>query len=171
MYIKKICCSLIIFFSAVVATQAQDTAHKAVPLYIQHPTIPAFKMLMAEDSVMSNASAIPKGKDIILIFFSPDCGHCQMLTDSVVAHMNELKHTRIYMCGVTDLWKIKEFGVNRKLGRFGNITMAKDVDFFFLGYYGATSFPFIAVYDKNKNLIKGFDGDMQIGDLVKAVKH
>ena len=40
--------------------------------------IPPFKMTLSDDRIFS-ASELPKGKPVVLIYFDPDCDHCQKL--------------------------------------------------------------------------------------------
>ena len=42
--------------------------------------IPKFTVLKT-DSTFANESVIPKDKPVVIIYFSPECGHCQITAD------------------------------------------------------------------------------------------
>ena len=44
----------------------------------QPTTMPAFKMLLTDGSFYT-AADLPVGKPVVLIYFAPDCDHCQEL--------------------------------------------------------------------------------------------
>ena len=40
--------------------------------------LPSFKMTLSDNQIF-NSSELPKGKPLVLIYFDPDCDHCQTL--------------------------------------------------------------------------------------------
>src|SRR5437868_5566537 len=65
--------------------------------YQKYPIMPAFEILMLDSAMVINTFNIPKGKSTVLMYFSPDCNHCEMVTDSILAHITLFKDTRIFL--------------------------------------------------------------------------
>lgn len=138
--------------------------------YQKNPALPPFNILMLDSSEVFNSEKIPIGSPVILMMFSPDCPHCDQLTDSIIAHMKELKSVRIYMVTPMSLPAIQAFYDKKQLSKYKNIVVGKDYEFFFPKFYNAYEVPFIALYNRNKVLIDVFDQHSGIADLVSAIK-
>ena len=138
--------------------------------YQKNPTLPAFNMLMLDSSEVFNSYNIPKGRPVILIMFSPDCNHCEQLTDSLIANMDKLKKARIYMVTPMPLSFIKDFYVKKKLAKYENVVLGKDYEFFFPKFYNAYDVPFIVVYDRKKALVNTFGQHATMKELIGAIK-
>jgi thioredoxin-related protein len=135
------------------------------------PALPEFKMILRDSATFFNTADIPKGKPIMLVFFDPDCKHCKDFTKDMVAGMESLKNVRIYMITTAHNMKmLREFYDNNHLGDYPNImAVGRDVDFFYVPYFGVTRFPDIAIYSKRKKLIKHFQGEQPVSELVKYI--
>lgn len=158
----------IVFCLTAIFAKAQE-ADTLAP-FQKHTTLPAFELLMMDSATTFSTYNIPDGKPIVLMFFSPDCDHCQMMTSHMLEHMKELKKARIYMLTPLSLPLLKDFAEKYKLDKYKNITYGKDYKYFFPVYYQVDYVPFIAVYDKDKNLVTSFEGDAKIEELIEAVE-
>lgn len=138
--------------------------------YQKFGVLPSFEVLELDSSKVFNTYTIPEGKPIVLIYFSPDCDHCEHLTEDLIKKMDELKKTRIYMITPMDLTMTNEFYNKLNLGAYKNIKVYKDFLFFGYKFFGFRSFPFAAVYDSHKNLVKGFPEKLTAELLLEAVK-
>src|SRR5215475_7664354 len=59
-------------------------------------SLPPFKMYRSNNSIFS-ATELPKNKPVIVIYFDPDCDHCQKLMKDVFKKINNLKKAEIVM--------------------------------------------------------------------------
>lgn len=148
---------------------AQTKTRDSLP-YQKYPTLPAFNLLMLDSQTVFNTYDIPKGKPTLLMFFSPDCDHCKMLTDSLLNHMDELKKANIYMLTPMALSAIRDFYNKMNLRAYPNITIGKDYEMFFPRYYGAYYVPFLAIYDRKKKLVRSFEGGGKMEDIIKSLQ-
>jgi len=57
-------------------------------------TIPSFDFLLSDSITRVNTATIPEGTPIALLYFSPDCEHCQHETETIIHHMDSLKQVR-----------------------------------------------------------------------------
>src|ERR1700748_2746221 len=79
----------------------------------QNPSIvniPPYKIL-TKDSVFVTPANLKKGKPVMIVYFSPDCTHCQHFTEELKARMDKEKtssakiftNTQIVMVTFTQL--------------------------------------------------------------------
>ena len=57
--------------------------------YIRKGVIPSFTVYKAPDSTVFTNNNVQKRKPLLLMLFSPDCGHCQLETEEVLSKMKE----------------------------------------------------------------------------------
>src|SRR5215468_6227785 len=58
--------------------------------------LPPFKMFLSNDSVFS-ATQLPKDKPVIVIYFDPECDHCQKVLAEIFKKINSFKKTEIVL--------------------------------------------------------------------------
>ncbi len=148
---------------------AQEKPADTIPPFKKYPKLPAFNMLELDSTTIFNTFNIPEGRPTILMFFSPDCDHCQMVTDSITKHLDEMKGVQIYMLTIMSIPETKKFAEKLHLERYKNIRLFKDQDFFFPRFYKASYVPYIVVYDKHKKLVEAYEGGAKISELIHAV--
>jgi thiol-disulfide isomerase/thioredoxin len=138
--------------------------------YLKNPWMPNF-MILNEDSTSWFSSKDIKPKSSVVFFlFNPDCDHCKAQTASITRNINKLATTEIVMSSYQPLFKLKEFAKQYNLSRFPNIHIGRDVKFFFGPFFQIRYSPFIAVYDKDRSLVKTFEGGTPIDSLINAIK-
>src|SRR4051812_25053793 len=62
--------------------------------------IPAYRIL-TPDSVYKSYTDLKRDKPVMIIYFSPDCGHCQHLMNELRPKMNELKKMQVVLIAFT----------------------------------------------------------------------
>lgn len=106
----------------------------------------------------------------MIMLFSPDCDHCQHETEQIIQHKDELEKVQIVMATVAPFDKMLGFYNKYDLKRFDNIVMGKDVGYLLPSFYNIRNFPFLAFYNKKKELISVFEGSMPIQKIVEELK-
>lgn len=137
--------------------------------YQKYPTLPAFNLLMTDSSTIFNTYNIPEGKPTVLMFFSPDCDHCQQTTRALTDRMDSLKQVQFYLFTPMSLSMIRDFAAKQHLGQYKNITIGQDYEYFFPGFYGASYVPYVAVYDRKKRFVKMWEGRVKIEDVMAVL--
>jgi thiol-disulfide isomerase/thioredoxin len=106
--------------------------------------------------------------DILLIFFNPDCDHCQQEAEQMAANKEAFAKWQVYYIASVDAKAAEEFGVKYKL-------TDENYHFGFAGVsevYNAvgalTQVPTILVY-KNRMFVTKFEGITPIEDLKKVL--
>ena len=133
-------------------------------------TIPAFKLLAVPDSLEFTNQYLKKNSPVVVIFFSPDCDHCQIETKELLAYKQELKHIQILMVSNAPYPEIKDFYETYNLASMSNIKVARDINLKLALVYKIRTYPSLYVYDQKGNLAKAFVGNIGIPAILEAVK-
>jgi thioredoxin-related protein len=133
-------------------------------------TMPAFKMKLSTGKVFSS-SEISHKKPVVLIYFAPDCEHCQVLMKKVFSQINHFKNTEMIMVTFEPLQVLPGFEKQFQTSKYPNIKVGSEVPvFFFQKYYQLQHTPFTALFDKNGKLIVSYKDYTPVDDLIKKLK-
>lgn len=165
--------SIFILFSF--CADAQQEAKKSTPAgdtlkpYQKNPTLPAFNIKLPDNATIFNTYNIPAGKPTILMLFLPDCKHCVKATKELIRGMDSLQDIQFYLATpVHDTALIIKYCTEFQLEKYKNIkVVGRDYEFFFHDFYGVMSVPDFALYDKNKKLVRLFEGEVTVSELYK----
>ncbi|MDP9230235.1 MAG: redoxin domain-containing protein [Bacteroidota bacterium] len=127
-----------------------------IPPYKRFPTVPPFRLLLTDSSTIFTKDNLRKNKSVLVILFSPDCNHCQHETEEIIKHKDEFKKIQIVMSSTFSITAIKEFEEKYKLNELPNLIVGKDYQYILPPFFMIRNFPFIAMYNKKKQLISIF---------------
>ncbi len=155
--------------------QDKDTADKKAAVtdtlkpYQKSPSLPVFNIRMMDSVTIFNTFNIPKGKKTMILFFSPDCKHCNAQMKILVKGMDSLSNVQFYMITpVHSMTELRSFYEKYHLADFKNIALVgRDYEFFFGTFYGIKVVPDMALYDEQKKIIKLFEGVTTISEVYK----
>ena len=137
------------------------------PPYKRFPTPPPFKLLMTDSSTFFTKADLKKKIPLLIMVFSPDCDHCRHETEELIKNIDRFKKIQILLTTWLPFDQMKKFYEEFQLSRFENITVAWDKSFFIAPFYGIKNLPFLAFYDKNGNLISGFQGSLPMDKVAE----
>lgn len=132
--------------------------------------IPAFTVLQT-DSVYTNDKKIPNNKPVIIIYFSPECGHCQLTAQEFGERMREMKDFYFVWVSYYPLPEIKEFAKKFNLQQFNNIIIGRDENYKIPSYFKVKYTPYMAIYNKEHHLIKTYPQGTEAETLIKLLKN
>jgi thioredoxin-related protein len=157
----------LLFFFALIIAAGCSNAQTTTPL----PVIPPYRILNT-DSVFVTPANLKKHKPVMIIYFSPDCTHCQHLMYEMKPKMAEFKDVQIVMITFTEQLKmIQTFYRDFGLAKYPNIIVGSEGRSYIVAkYYSVSSTPYIAIYDKNGKLSKAYEKAPTIDELAKQVK-
>ena len=139
-------------------------------IYSQTGKVPQFKMIKA-DGKLFRAHDLPIGKPIIIIYFSPDCEECQKFTEELLNKIDDYWKASIAMVTYLPVAKVKEFVSKYKLNIYPNIFVGTEGNSFFLrAYYNIQSFPFVVLFNKDGDLKKIYEKEVNLEDLTNRLK-
>ncbi len=157
---------LFLSFIVVVAgcSQAQTTAAGRVEHLVPYH-------ILNTDSAWVTPAQLKKDKPVMLIYFSPDCGHCQRLMYEMKPKMKEFSNMQIVMITFAQYRAIKEFYKSYGLSAYHNLTMGTEgYTYFVQRYYEIRTTPYVIMYDHKGKLIKFFDKQPEVDDMIAAAK-
>ncbi len=162
----------LVFFLCLIAVagcaQAQTT-------FTPPPAIPAYRILKP-DSTYTSYTDLNKHKPVMIIYFSPDCSHCQHLMHEMKPYMKQFKNIQVVMITFTRiefpyLRLLKDFSRDFELGKYPNFTVGTEYPTYKTQqYYHVSTTPYIALYDKNGKPAHYYEKAPKIEELVAEVK-
>ena len=130
--------------------------------------------ILTTDSVYVTPANLKKNKPVMVIYFSPDCSHCQHLMYEMKPKMKQFGDIQIVMVTFTEynmLKMLKNFNRDFDLAKYHNLTVGTEGHTYVVQkYYQVTTTPYIAVYDHQGNLVKAFDKVPKLDTLIATVK-
>ena len=136
-------------------------------LFRRFPTVPPFQ-LMKSDSGSLTKDALKKNQPVIVMYFSPECHHCQHQVEDMLARMDDLKRIQIVLATYRSIEELVAFEEKYKLKQFKNIYSGRDTKYFIQPFYKVKNLPYLALYNKKGNLITTFEGNVTIDNLLQA---
>ena len=159
---------LFIISLKIYSVHAQD--YDTIPPYEKDSLhIPSFTVLQT-DSVFISDKKIPKDKPVVIIYFSPECGHCQITADEFSKKMKDMKNIFFVWVSYYPLPEIKEFAKKFNLQQFNNIIIGRDPNYAIPSYFRVKFTPFMAVYNKEHHLIQTYQQGTEADTLVNLLK-
>lgn len=133
-------------------------------------TIPSFKLFAVPDSLEFTNQYLKKNLPVVILFFNPDCDHCQSETKELLAYKDELKHIQILMVSSAPYQEIKNFYAAYNLSSMPNIKVTQDINLKLGLIYKVRTYPSLFVYEPNGTLAKAFVGNIGVPAILDAVK-
>ena len=112
-------------------------------------TFPVFDIRLTDSSLFKSTS-IKKGEPVMVIYFSPNCDHCQVFISQILKNMESFKNDKIVLVTYLDVAEVKKFESDYHLKNYKNIIAGTEgTNFTVKNFYDVGPFPFTALYDKN----------------------
>ena len=148
---------------------AQNDSLPEAP-YKRFPTPPPFKLLLTDSSNYFTKDELARKKAVMIVLFSPDCEHCQHETEEIIKHINAFEKVQIIMSTTLPFDKMTAFNTKYDLKRFDNIIIGKDINYLLPTFYNIRNLPFLAFYNKKKELISVFEGALPIEKIIEEIR-
>jgi thiol-disulfide isomerase/thioredoxin len=135
--------------------------------YFKNNGYPDIKLLLTDSSTIFTKADFPKDKTVVIIFFSPDCEHCQHTVKEMIPKMDSLSNLFMVWNGPSylPLEQVKEFYTHYHLSDYSNIVMGKEMSYFMPLHYRIEITPYAAVY-KNGKFFTEFRKGIELEDLI-----
>ena len=108
---------------------------------------------------------------VVLIYFSPDCDHCQAFTKDLVKNYSVVANKQVVMVTFQAMDMLKPFVTQYGLNSYSNFKVGTEgTSYVVQKYYQIRSFPYIAIYDKTGKLVKTYEGEQPHAEIFKTLK-
>ncbi len=168
-FIFIVFCSLSLSLAATSQTKTDIVVNDTVASHQKNTTIPPFSIQTPDSSWFNKAGLHPK-KPTLILYFSPDCGHCQLETEEVLSKMKQLNDLQIVMITSRPFEDMSTFAAHYKISRFPAIKIGTDPSRMVTQYYEVKFTPFSALYDRKGRLIKVYEKGIDMDELIGLVK-
>jgi len=171
-----------------------EQAHiDTIPAYLKNTAIPSFQILtdtvlkkgvlkdvagndsagMVKDSTWFTNADLPKNRPVVIVYFSPECSHCQHEAEELEKSMDSAGyglHKAFYVwVSFHPLKDLKKFGSQYHLDKFKNICIGRDLKYYIPSYFKVEFTPYIGVYNKNGRFVKEFRQGATPAELAAAL--
>lgn len=117
----------------------------------------------------TNIQDLSSGNATVVIYFSPDCEHCQYEASALKKNIASFHRVQIIMITRAGPDEIKAFEKSYGLYGIPFIHFLWDRDDLFSKTFGTMEFPSIFVYNKDYKLVKRYIGETKIAAIVKVI--
>lgn len=132
-------------------------------------SLPTFKMQFSNGKIFSSTE-LSHQQPSIIIYFAPDCEHCQILMNELFKRITEFKKAQIVMV-TFERNEVQGFEKHYQTSKYPNIKVGTEIPiFFFRKYYNLEHTPFTALFDKKGKLIVSYKDYTPVDDLIKRLK-
>lgn len=137
----------------------------------QSNKVPPFRMVQSDGRIFI-AQYLPLDKPIVIIYFSPDCEECQKLTSALISRIDDFRNVSFAMITYQPAETLRTYVKKNNLGIYDNIYAGTEYPTLFVrNYYNVMHFPFMALYNKNGDLVKKYTNkEVDLDDLLSKVK-
>lgn len=119
---------------------------------------------------MITKNELKKNRPVILMYFSPECHHCQRQMEDMLARMEELKKVQIILATYRPMEELIAFENKYKLQRHSNIQAGRDTKYFLQPFFRIRNLPYLALYDAGGKLITTFEGNVNVDRLIEELR-
>lgn len=141
------------------AAQNQETVHAPLNEY------PVMSITMEGGSTVTLNEL--KGKNI-LVFFQPDCDHCQREGKAISDNIDAFSEYQLYFISNNDFNLMNAFAMEYGLSGKVNVSFGKATSQDIVNNLGRISAPSLYIF-RDKKLIKHLDGEKDIEEILKYI--
>lgn len=149
-------------------SQAQGYNPSEAP-YKKDSHLPEFRILKA-DSTWFTDQLIPQDKPVIIMYFNPDCEHCQKEAEVLVRNREILDSAFLLLASYDSPEDIGHFVKRYKLDQFRYMAAGRDADYYLPTFFKVEKTPFIAVYSRYHRFVKAFTDGAYPEELSQLIK-
>lgn len=138
-------------------------------LYAQSGKLPPFKMVQANGSIFK-AQDLPMEKPILIVYFSPECDHCEKLMKEFFKLATSFQKASVAFITYLPVDRVSKFVNDYKLAKHPNIYSGTEGSTFFVrNYYSITEMPFAALYTKNGDVVASYGKNVDLKSLAEKL--
>jgi peroxiredoxin len=138
--------------------------------FARSQAIPSFRMQLTNGKMFSNKD-LENNKAVLLIYYAPDCEHCQLLLKEIFKKFDNFKKVQIILVTFEPLQYASAFEQSYGIRKYNNIKTGVEIPtFFFKNYYNLMNTPFTALFNKKGNMVVSYQKQTPVDDLIKHIK-
>lgn len=132
--------------------------------------MPQFKITQANGKIFK-ASELKTGRPTLLIYFSPECDHCQVFMKEFFKKGDAFTKSNILMITFLPIDRVVSFVKEYPIEKYPNIiTGTEGMGFLVRDHLGIQNMPFAALFDKNNKLINKYEREIPLDVILANIK-
>ncbi len=145
--------------------QSPEPAAEASPAPVQNdlPEMP----LLRSDGTQTTARSLTG--NVILVFFLPDCDHCQREARQIGNNLNAFKDYALYFVSTAPLPEQEKFGKEYNLSGQPNVSFAQASPDELYKHFGLFPTPTVYIYREGGRLVKVFRDETPVEQIIAAL--
>ena len=128
--------------------------------------LPDMSITLLDGSLLATKEL--RGKTI-LVLFQTDCDHCQREAADIERNLHAFSTSTIYFITSNPMTEIEKFARQYKLNERENVHFAWTSNENILNSFGPIEAPSIYVYSKEHKLVKSFNGEVSVAEVLKYI--
>lgn len=155
---------LLLLLSATLGASAQvDTTAP----FRRFPNLPPLQLTKLDNALLTK-EGLKKNAPHIIMFFSPECDHCQHQVTDMLKRNADLKNYQIVLATHETHPKLAKFNSDYQLSKYTNVIVGRDTKFLLPPFYRIRNFPYLALYNASGNLVTTYEGNVSVDAILKA---
>lgn len=130
--------------------------------------MPAFIFYRMDGSSFSKDNLI-KDKNVLFVFFNPDCEYCQMEARDFFNHREQFSRLQILFISSAEITAIREFSEKYGLNQLPNVAFLQDREETFYDLFKVKGIPYMVMYQASGEKINTYKGVVSIEKILKDV--
>jgi len=106
---------------------------------------------------------------VVLVFFQPDCDHCQREASEIAQNLVGFKDASLYFVSSDSPEKVANFAKDYKLNGVERVYFGIASTESVLKNFGPITTPSFYIYSAEGKLVKAFNGEVEISALLKYI--
>lgn len=102
----------------------------------------------------------------VLIFFRPDCDHCQREAKKIKENLISFKNYSVYFIASDPIQQIEKFAFDYELKEQPNVFFGWTASENIVANFGSISAPSLYIYSQQQTLVKSFNGETPISSVL-----
>lgn len=128
--------------------------------------------MVQADGKIYRAQDLPIGKPILLIYFSPDCDHCEKMVKTFFSQAANFQKASVAFITFLPVDKVSKFTLDYKLAKYPNIVAGTEgTTYLVRNYYRVKELPFVALYTKNGDFVVSYEKEVDLRIITEKLKH
>jgi thioredoxin-related protein len=139
-------------------------------VHAQKGKLPPFKIMQTNGNIFK-AQNLPMGKPILLVYFSPECEHCEEMIKEFFKQAANFQKASVAFITYLTVDKVSKFEKDYNLGKHPNMYSGTEGSTFFVrNYYKISDMPFVALYTKNGDFVTSYEKEVDLKVLAEKLK-
>ncbi len=122
------------------------------------------------DSVPYSKYTLKKDKNLVLVYFDPDCSLCEKPGEVFQSFKRIHQSSQVIFVSHNSVEKIIEYQERFKLNTIPNITFLRCNEDDFFTFFKESSTPTYFIYNKKQELIKVINDDVPVKTILRYIK-